>query len=286
MGSGSYSSISRAIRSQALGYQTKSIHEIFTENHLNEGMSPANVTLRESRDSIEHPNSIAIIIALDVTGSMGYIPQELIRDGLPTIMSNIIEHGNPDPQVMFLAIGDHKCDEAPLQISQFESSDELLDHWLQKVYLEEGGGGNGGESYSLAHYFAAYHTSIDCFEKRAEKGFLFTVGDDKTHKNYPKDMLKSLMQSSEESDHTSAELIHTAQEKYNVYHIHVSKYEASTGTKSSWKELLGDHFIDCPDYHQLANVISRIVTETKSSVKKSENVENLNNNPENGPVIL
>lgn len=46
------------------------------------------------------------------------------------------------------------------------------------IFLEKGGGGNSFESYDLPWYFAAKRTSIDCFEKRKKKGFLFTVGDE------------------------------------------------------------------------------------------------------------
>ena len=85
---------------------------------------------------------------------MGHVPHALVQDGLPHIMETILKKGVEDPQVLFLAIGDHTCDEAPLQVGQFESSDELLDRWLTDVYLEGHGGGNDGESYMLAWYFA------------------------------------------------------------------------------------------------------------------------------------
>jgi len=284
MGSGGYSQSDRSIRSASLGYQTKSASEIFSRS-LNEGMNPKGVTLRESRDSEEHPNSIAIILALDVTGSMGYIPHELVKDGLPTIMANIIERGNPDPQVMFLAIGDHKTDHAPLQISQFESSDEMLDHWLTTTWLEGNGGGNGGESYSLAHFFASHYTSIDCFEKRAQKGFLFTIGDDKTHRDYDSRSLSTIMGSGDISNYTSAALLAEAREQYEVYHVHVGRSEASGGVKSSWRELLGDHFIDVPDHKDVANVISRIICENTHQHKKDERITEcdpiINTNPVN-----
>ena len=193
MGSGGYCSTARSLKAENLGYFTNSTAEIFKAKTVNSSMNPNNVSIRESRDSKEHPNSVAIILALDVTGSMGSIPYFLVKEGLPNFMDNIIKSGIKDPQVLFLGIGDHECDTFPLQVGQFESSDELLDKWLTDLYLEGGGGGNDGESYLLAWYFAAYHTSIDCFEKRKQKGFLFTIGDEPILKRIPKAKLKDIM---------------------------------------------------------------------------------------------
>lgn len=280
MGGGSYSFSSRSERSESLGFTTKSIRENFKERRMNDAMSPYGVKIRESRDSAEHPNSVAIIFALDVTGSMLTIPQQLIQTGLPTMMQGIIDAGILDPQVMFCAIGDHECDRSPLQVSQFESSDELLDTWLLKTFLEAGGGANAGESYHLAHEFAAFHTEIDCFEKRGQKGFLFTVGDEPTLKNYPADMFKHFLGEEQSSTYTAEQLLEEARKKYNVYHFHVK--EGSNGrsqrTIDGWKQLMGQNLIIVEDIHQIPHLVAKIV---------SENVQitnSLNTNPTSYPM--
>ncbi len=130
MGGGMYSCSSRSIRASSLGYDTKPVSEIFTAKSRNSAMNPNGIKVREARDSKEHPNSLAIMLALDVTGSMGSIPHYLVKNGLPNIMEEIIKAGIKDPQMLFVGIGDHECDNAPLQIGQFESSDDLLDKWL------------------------------------------------------------------------------------------------------------------------------------------------------------
>ena len=126
--------------------------------------------MRESRDNDEHPNSTPIAIGVDVTGSMGYLSEEIVKNSLNELMkklyaSNVI----PDPQLMFAAIGDALADEAPLQVTQFESdiriAEQLLELWL------EAGGGDGPEDYSLFWYFLANHTDTDSMKKRNEKGF-------------------------------------------------------------------------------------------------------------------
>jgi hypothetical protein len=263
MGMGSYSLDNRAARSQAEGYSSRSIREIFSQREINRAMNPNGVTLREARDSEEHPESVAIILGLDVTGSMGSIPHHLVREGLPKIMNRIIQSGTKDPQLMFLALGDHEYDRSPLQAGQFESSDEPLDKWLTNVYLEGGGGGNTGESYLLAWYFAAFHTSIDCFEKREKKGFLFTIGDEPTLPDIPANDLRLIMGDGQYTSYHAATLLDKARESYNVYHLHIKQTYAGSmqETMDGWKQLLGDHLIVLENHEEVSTVIPEIIAD-------------------------
>jgi hypothetical protein len=261
MGSGSYSLESRSVRSTSLGYDTKPKEEIFKSRQINNAMNPHGIKVREAFDSEDHPNSLAIVLALDVTGSMGTVPHFLVKDGLPNIMDRIIKGGVPDPALLFLGIGDHECDRSPLQVGQFESSDELLDKWLTDIWLEGGGGGNAGESYLLAWFFAAQHTSIDCFNKRQEKGFLFTVGDEPTLSSISRNTLSKLMGEGQFQDYTADELIELASKKYNIYHIHIK--ETASGSRQEvvdgWKQLLQDNLIVAESKQDVAGIIADTV---------------------------
>ena len=267
MGGGIYSSTSRSVRAESLGYATKTVDQLFTQRSINNAMNPHGIKIRESRDSEEHPASIAIILALDVTGSMGNVPHHLVKEGLPHIMQGIIDSAIPDPQLLFLGIGDHECDSSPLQVGQFESSDELLDKWLTDVYLEGGGGGNSGESYHLAWYFAAQHTSIDCFEKRKQKGFLFTIGDEPVLPGIPKNSLQNIMGDGQYENYTSAKLLEKAKETYEVYHIHIR--ETYSGGRQEvmdgWKQLMGDHLLIAQSHSDVAGMVAKIVSQTEDT---------------------
>jgi hypothetical protein len=242
-------------------YSTKSTAQIFTSQVLDKDMSPKDVKFRESRDSDVHPNSLAIGVFLDETGSMGQIPEILIREKLGALMTTLIAHGVPDAHVLFGGIGDHYSDNSPLQVGQFEAGTDELNKWLTKIYLEGGGGGQNKESYSLAWLFAGRHTSIDCFEKRGEKGFLFTIGDEGVHEKLESATLKEILGYEFTEDVSAEQLLSEAQRMYNVFHLQI--VQTSTGRSpaiiESWKRFLGERVIIVDDYNNIAEIIASTV---------------------------
>ena len=81
-----------------------SADDIFTNNRAgraSDQMLPTGVKFRESRDSDIHPDSLAITVFLDETGSMGRIPEVLVREKLGPLMNTLIDHGVPHPQILF-----------------------------------------------------------------------------------------------------------------------------------------------------------------------------------------
>src|SRR6516165_5814987 len=149
---------------------------------VHQKMNPRGVKVRESRDSDAHPESHAVGVLFDVTGSMQTVPR-ILQENLPRLMGLLIRKGYLEhPQILIGAIGDATCDAAPLQVGQFESGIEIEGD-LGKLFLEGGGGGHITESYELALYFMARHTALDCFAKRGQRGYLFVIGDEAP---YPK----------------------------------------------------------------------------------------------------
>ncbi len=250
---------------------TKTTQQIFTSRNLDKDMSPKDVKFRESRDSSAHPNSVAVAVFLDETGSMGEIPEILVREKLGALMETLISHGVPDAHVLFGGIGDHYSDDSPLQVGQFEAGTDELNKWLTKIYLEGGGGGQGMESYSLAWLFAARHTSIDCFEKRDEKGFLFTIGDEGVHGKLEAKRLKELLGYEFNEDISAEQLLSEAKRMYHVFHLHI--HQTSTGQSknviNSWKDLMGERLIMVEDYNNVAEIIASTVAIVKGADLKN-----------------
>ncbi len=258
MGNSSWSNDSyTSLRSS---YSTKSVDQIFTQNvtqTIAKTMDPKGLTVRESRDSVEHPHSEAVSIYLDVTGSMGQIPEYLIKNKLGTVMETLINHGMPDAHVLFGGIGDHFSDTAPLQVGQYEAGTKELDEWLTSIYLEGNGGGQRMESYSLAWLIAARHTSLDCFEKRGEKGFIFTIGDEWVHPVISGSDLKRIMGYPEAEDLKYEDILKEAQRTHHVFHLYL---ETGYQLLDKWRALMGENVIKVDDKDTIAEIIATTVS--------------------------
>jgi len=105
MGAGNYSSSTYAAVTNARNYASKSVNRIFSDS-LKNSVNPAKVKngIRECCDSIDHPFSVPIMIFVDVTGSMGGIPCNLIKNKFPKMMDTLVKHGVHDAQICFGAI--------------------------------------------------------------------------------------------------------------------------------------------------------------------------------------
>lgn len=241
-------------------YSSKSADDIFSRTPKTD-MLPDKIVVRESRDSVAHPNSLAVMLYLDDTGSMGRIPEDIIKNELGTLMNTIIDNGIPDPQILFGTINDHKCTNTPIQVGQFESGTEELNKWLSGMAIQKGGGGQDRESYLLAWFVAGRHTSIDCFEKRNEKGFLFTVGDEASWDSLDGNTLRKVFGYEKGEEVTDKQLLEEAQRLYHVYHIHVNEasYKDDPNVLGYWREMLGERLIVLNDYHAICATIATLI---------------------------
>lgn len=286
MGNGSYDTNSRQTRAQSSGYFTQSAEKIFESRSVFKGMSPVGLKFRECCDNADHPFTVPIAFNLDVTGSMGVIPADLVKHGLPTIMDTFHKKGLKDATLCFLGIGDHNSDRGPLQIGQFEADDEKLDHWLTKVWIEKGGGANGGESYFLAWYAAARHMKTDAWDKRNQKGFLFTAGDEPCHKGISAEELCDITELAYEKGFTAKEILAEAQQRWHVYHLNLNR-----ATDDGWNDLLGENNIKVNDYRDIPNLLPEIVLRHYKANAEPAHVptveaEGSDNPPEFKPSIL
>lgn len=237
--------------------------QIYKSKGLDDKLNPYKVT-RECCDSEEHPNTIPVILALDVTGSMGSAAAEVAKK-LNVIMENLYKKIT-DVEFLPAAIGDFSYDRSPFQAGQFESDIRVAEQ-VDKIYFEGGGGGNYWESYTAAWYFGLHHTKLDCWN-RGKKGIIITLGDEPLNPYLPKDVVATVFGDNLQEDVDTDELYKKVSEKYNVYHIAINDKETSyeyykvTATHS-WISMLGDNY-KVSTIDGLANMISDIIIEAST----------------------
>ncbi len=244
------------------GNLRKSINEIFSHS-LDPDLDPSRISYRESRDSEENPLSTPIIVAVDQTGSMGFLAESLIREGLGTLVESIYARVPvTDPHVMCMAFGDAWTDRAPLQVTQFEADIRIAEQ-LSKFYIEANGGGNGYESYNLPWYFAATRTRCDAWIKRQRKGFLFTVGDEPPPPELLASHVKTFMGGGLQRDISTRDLLNVVKQNWEVFHIITEEgmycRSRPQQTKGTWFKLLGERAIGLSDHKRLPELIVSIL---------------------------
>lgn len=257
MGSGVWSAKTYTTRVQKKRAEGRDVFEYSVKAkqsrqlHVHQSLDPMGLHMRESRDSNEHPESNSIIIALDETGSMNRVIRGIYED-LPELFQLIIgKQYIPHPQIMFAGFGDAMSDEVPLQIGQFES-DNRMDDNLGNIILEGNGGPYGMESYELMLYVAARHTSIDCYEKRGRKGYLFMIGDEMAYPAVKSSDVKQLLGYDPQMNILLADIIREVRQKYHLYFIIPAGASGGDNPKvlDFWHEHLGRQYVirlDNPD---------------------------------------
>lgn len=271
MGGGSWTSASydaytkgtRGMDSVTYAASNLSTQEVYKARTLDKELNPKNV-MRECCDTEEHPHTLPVILALDVTGSMGMAATEVAKK-LGVIMGDLYDDKDiPDVEFCVMAIGDLYCDWAPIQISQFESDIRIAEQ-LDKVWFEGGGGGNKWESYTAAWYMGVNHCKLDCW-KRGKHGIIITLGDEQLNPYLQAPMLAKYVGDENQEDIETGNLYKEASEKYEIHHISVNDRHSSyfrnnreNRVDNSWKGLLGQNYHVCT-IDELAATIAEIVS--------------------------
>lgn len=267
----SYSkSVGRAVTSSGMLDDSCNVQTLYRSRNLQKELNPYNV-VRECCDSEEHPNTIPVILALDVTGSMGSAAAEVAKT-LNVVMTSLYEKIN-DVEFMIMGIGDLAYDDAPIQASQFESDIRIAEQ-LDKIYFEGGGGGNAFESYTGAWYFGLNHTKLDCWN-RGKKGIIITMGDEPLNPYLPKGRLSLVTGDRLQADVETSELYNSVIEKFDVYHLAVNDRATSYRSyrdriASTWGKYLDDDHLKVVTLNNISQMIVDIVTASSNNVHSDE----------------
>lgn len=239
---------------------TSSVRSGHAKAKVHDLMDPKGVKIREARDGTDHPGSVPIILAQDVTGSMEPVCRG-IQAKLGTVMTLLVQKGVlTHPQICAFGVGDARCDRAPLQVGQYES-DNRIEQWVNEyLFIENGGGGQSppSESYALATYFAARHTAHDAHDLRGRPGYLFLIGDEQAYPVSPQEVA-TVIGDTIEAPISVAAIFDEVKRLYNTFMV--IPRDASNGRDPSiekyWVETIGrEHVIMLDKAEAIAETIA------------------------------
>lgn len=265
----SYStSVGRSVSRDGSLSGTYSNQDMFKSKTIDSALNPKNV-IRECCDTDAHPNTVPVILALDVTGSMGNAAVEVAKK-LNVIMTKLYEKVT-DVEFLIMGIGDLACDSCPIQASQFESDIRIAEQ-LDKLYFEFGGGGNSYESYTAAWYFGSRHTKLDCLN-RGRKGIIITMGDEQLNPYLPikgtRSGLVDVTGDNLQANVETKDLYVEASEKFNIYHLDVNhgrRWDEDEIEKSFKKYLDDTHFRRVTMDSITNEIVDIIINEVENNV--------------------
>jgi len=268
----SYSkSVGRSVSKDGTISGSYSNQDMFKATNIDPALDPKNV-IRECCDTEEHPNTVPVILALDVTGSMGQAAVEVAKK-LNVIMTKLYEKVT-DVEFLIMGIGDLACDTCPIQASQFESDIRIAEQ-LDKIYFEFGGGGNNYESYTAAWYFGSRHTKLDCLN-RGRKGIIITMGDEQLNPYLPlRGRYSGLIEATGDNlqdDVETKDLYNEVSKKFNIYHLDVNHGRRwdEDEIETSYRKYLDDvHFRKVTMDSITNEIVDIIVNEAENNVVNS-----------------
>ena len=196
-----------------------------------------------------------ILFGIDGTGSMQTWPAEFF-DRAPLLYQTLSQY-REDVEISFAVIGDAISDDYPLQVADFDKG-VALDEKLKALHGEGRGGPGIRESYELLAYFLLQHAETP----KAERPFLFILGDEKFYdavnpaqvKNYLGDDCQEI---------SSIKVWQELTKKYDVRLLHKEYPGRDEEVLAQWREAIGAQNI-VPIYDSL-----RVVDVAMGLVAKS-----------------
>lgn len=208
---------------------SKAAEQLMSQQSVDPGVLPLN---RRLTCKVKNP----VVYIFDVTGSMNNLPK-IIADKMPMIAGQIVQNGYlTDVELSLAAVGDIKCDHAPVQVGDFAEM-KRLDDWLKRLWLEKGGGSDDEESYEFMAYFYARYCD---FSNAVTPICLFTADEGIASRLYKTD-LERIFGGTHETIST-VDVFKELDQKFkgNVFLIHRRYHSDDAKALRGWQKCLGD----------------------------------------------
>ncbi|HLC53044.1 MAG TPA: hypothetical protein VJK03_00730 [Candidatus Nanoarchaeia archaeon] len=220
-------------------------------------------------DSLTTDSESPLVIACDVTGSMGEWPATIFSK-LPYLEHEAKDYLGKGTEISFAAVGDYygqggsgSGDKYPLQVRPFDKSTNLKKR-LEELIIEGGGGGQEKEGYDFAALYYAHNVSMP----KAIKPLFIFIGDEGIYDVVNNDAAKEWARVNLTKKMTTREAFGLLKRKFEVYAIH-KPYQSGSGDSMSpedrviykqWSDYLGaDHIAILPEAGRVVDVIFGIL---------------------------
>lgn len=206
-----------------------------------------------------------LIVIPDVTGSMGKWPAVMFGKFPYLYHEAKTVYLGEDVEICWIAVGDAYVDKYPLQVRPFAGERGEIASRLDELFIEAGGGGNGGESYELA----ALYLLNNCMTPNvgSAKPIVIFIADEQPFDVIPVDHAKIAGVPSETRLLTT-KVFEELKKRFSVYLIRKpfgasSEHgmdDANRTIYGAWAKLLGsDHIVSLPDPERVVDVMFGIL---------------------------
>ncbi len=219
--------------------------------------------------SISTESKAPLVVACDVTGSMGDSPATIFSK-CPYLDIEGKEYLGDDMVISFAAIGDAYSDQYPLQVRPF-SKDLDLKEQLKKMVIEGGGGGQSRESYDLGALYYARNVDMP----NAVNPIMIFIGDEGIYDFIDNQQANIWARTTLEKRTTFKQVFTELKRKFSVYVIR-QPYSKTGSDKMSdadkiihkqWESVLGlEHMAFLPDAARVVDVIFGILAKETGKV--------------------
>ena len=198
-----------------------------------EKKSRPNEKIIDPKKHIKSESKNPLIIAIDVTGSMSSWPFEIF-DRLP-LLYNTLSQYREDLEISFVAIGDARVDNWPLQTTTFADGFDL--EQLSGALYGEGGGGDAPESYGLFAHWVNTHVEIPNAE---DLPFLIVFGDIHMHKKIHKATIEKYLGDKAWRDIDSFDAWEKVTQNWNTWFLRRPNGKRGDKIDRQWARAIGE----------------------------------------------
>ena len=229
------------------------------QRRVHERMDPYRVEWRESRDSEAHPESRAVAVLFDVTGSMGRVPR-ILQQNLCQLMNLLLAKGYlAHPQILIGGIGDATCDRTRCRSASSSPASKST-----KTWPNSGWKGAAADKDRVVRAGHVLHGPQDGDRLPGETPPAGIPVPDRRRDAIPLRQPEAggnLLGERLEADIPVEDVIRELETQYDTYFIlpNLTSYYDDPQILRCWKRLLGEKVIRLDDPQGISDLIAAVI---------------------------